>query len=74
VEARFLSWEEAVPFAAAVIWSAAARRRFHLAAEPPRKQHFLDTDAKLDLVRDTLFAVADEFGWQLQAWAILGIA
>jgi len=36
-----------------------------------RKEHFLDADAKLDLVRDTLFAVADEFGWPLQAWAIL---
>jgi len=36
-----------------------------------RKEHFLDNDAKLDLAQDTLFAVAEEFGWQLQAWAIL---
>jgi putative transposase len=25
----------------------------------------------LDLVRDTLFKVSDEFGWHLEAWAVL---
>ena len=36
-----------------------------------RKEHFFDNDRNLDLVRDTLFDVAEEFGWQLQAWAVL---
>jgi len=36
------------------------------------KAHLLNSPAKLDLVWDTLFSVADELDWHLQAWAILG--
>ena len=35
------------------------------------KRHFLDSEAKLSLVQDALFALADEFAWEVQAWAIL---
>ncbi len=35
------------------------------------KQPLLHTPERLSLVRDTLFAVADEFRWKLRAWAIL---
>lgn len=35
------------------------------------KQHLLCAARRLDLVRDTLFGCAADFGWDLQAWAIL---
>jgi putative transposase len=35
------------------------------------KQLFLHTPSRLSLVRDMLFELARETGWQLQAWAIL---
>lgn len=35
------------------------------------KQPVLATPAHLDLVRDQLFACAEEFGWELRAWAVL---
>jgi putative transposase len=35
------------------------------------KQHHLNTPERLDFFRDLLFELAQEFGWQLQAWAIL---
>jgi len=35
------------------------------------KAHHLNSPARLDFVRDTLFAAVEEFGWRLQAWAIL---
>ncbi len=36
-----------------------------------RKAHHLRTAERLDLVLDSLQAVADEFGWLLQAWAVM---
>lgn len=33
--------------------------------------HFLNQPEKLDTVRDLIFSVAAETGWQLHAWAIL---
>jgi putative transposase len=36
-----------------------------------QKAHLLHTSARLTLVRDALFAIATEYHWQLQAWAIL---
>ncbi|HMP76396.1 MAG TPA: transposase [Kiritimatiellia bacterium] len=36
-----------------------------------QKQHLLCAARRLDMVRDTLFACAEEFRWELQAWAIL---
>ena len=35
-----------------------------------RKQRLFDTDDKLELLHDTVLAVAEELGWQLQAWAV----
>jgi putative transposase len=35
------------------------------------KAHLLHTPQRLSLVRDALFGVAEEFGWQLRAWAVL---
>lgn len=36
-----------------------------------KKAHLLNTPERLDLVQSRLFEVAAEFGWQLEAWAIL---
>ena len=36
-----------------------------------RKAHHLRTAQHLDLVRDALLAGAEEFGWRLQAWAVM---
>jgi putative transposase len=36
-----------------------------------RKAHYLRTAQHLNLVQDTLLATADEFGWRLQAWAVM---
>jgi putative transposase len=36
-----------------------------------RKEHFLSGPERLTLVRDTLFACANEFDWHLQAWAVM---
>lgn len=36
-----------------------------------RKEHFLSGPERLTLVRDALFACANEFGWHLQAWAVM---
>ena len=35
------------------------------------KERFLRSAEHLDLVQDQLFATADEFGWRLEAWAVL---
>jgi putative transposase len=35
------------------------------------KRHLLDTPARLDLVLSLLFGCASEFGWKLQAWAVM---
>ena len=35
------------------------------------KARLIRTAAHLDLVQDHLFATAEEFGWRLEAWAIL---
>lgn len=35
------------------------------------KKHYLRTPIQLTLVQSRLFDVAEEFGWQLQAWAVL---
>jgi putative transposase len=32
-----------------------------------KKQHFLNTHEKLNFVRDSLFKIAEELGWKLQA-------
>src|SRR5262245_21416653 len=34
------------------------------------KRHFFRNDAKLSLVHETLFEVANRYAWQLQAWAV----
>jgi putative transposase len=34
------------------------------------KKHFLRSRSRLDLVQQHLFERAEEYGWQLQAWAI----
>jgi len=36
-----------------------------------RKAHHLNTPQRLDLVRNTLLTTAEEFGWLLQAWAVM---
>ena len=36
-----------------------------------QKAHHLRTAQRLDLVRDSLLAAANEFGWLLQAWAVM---
>lgn len=36
-----------------------------------RKEHLLHTPERLSLVRDGLHDVANEFGWQFRAWAVL---
>lgn len=36
-----------------------------------KKARFLDSTEKLDFVLKTLFSTADEFGWRLEAWAIM---
>jgi putative transposase len=36
-----------------------------------RKEHFLHDADRLRLVHDALLDLAVEFGWQLQAWAVL---
>jgi putative transposase len=35
------------------------------------KRHHLTTSSRMDLVLSRLFDYADEFGWRLQAWAVL---
>jgi len=35
------------------------------------KQHHLNTASRLDFIQNTLFETAEEFGWRLQAWALL---
>lgn len=35
------------------------------------KQHYLNTSNRLSFVQSSLFAVAKEFQWGLQAWAVL---
>lgn len=35
------------------------------------KAHLLQTSARRDFVLSALFDIAEEFGWQLQAWAVL---
>ena len=37
-----------------------------------QKKHLLYDAQRLDLVMNQLFACAEEFAWELQAWAILG--
>ena len=36
-----------------------------------RQEPLLTSPARLDMVQERLFAVAEEFGWRLEAWAIL---
>ena len=36
-----------------------------------RKQHFLNSPARLTLVHDALLALTARYGWGLQAWAVL---
>jgi len=36
-----------------------------------RKEHFLRDATRLQLVHDSVLEVAAEFGWELQAWAVL---
>jgi len=44
---------------------------FIVTAATYNHQRFLDTPERLTLVRDTLFELALELDWSLQAWAIL---
>ena len=36
-----------------------------------KKVHYLNTPVRKDFFQQSLFAIAAEFGWRLQAWAIL---
>ncbi len=36
-----------------------------------KKKHFFDTPEKLTLVHDVLLTTLQEFGWQIQAWAVM---
>jgi putative transposase len=36
-----------------------------------RKERLFHTPERLDLILESLFAVADEFGWALRAWAVM---
>lgn len=42
-----------------------------ITASTEHKQLLFDTREKLDLLHDTVLSVAEEQGWQLQAWAFL---
>jgi putative transposase len=42
-----------------------------LTAGTYRKAHFLSDPTRLTLVRDALLACANEFGWRMQAWAVM---
>jgi len=44
---------------------------YMVTASTYRKELFLNTPSRLTLVRDTLFELAKETGWLLQAWAVL---
>ncbi len=46
-------------------------RAYMVTAGTYRKEHFLLGPECLTLVWDTLFACANEFGWRLQAWAVM---
>jgi len=35
------------------------------------RQHFFNTDAKLDLLERMLLAMSKQHGWQLEAWAVM---
>jgi putative transposase len=36
-----------------------------------QRQHFFNTPERMNYLTHTLFALANKFGWQLQAWSIL---
>jgi putative transposase len=36
-----------------------------------RKEHLLDTGARRDIVLSALFRLSKQYGWQLEAWAVL---
>jgi putative transposase len=44
---------------------------YMVTASTYKKVRLLNTSARLDLVQNCLFEVAAEFGWRLEAWAIL---
>jgi putative transposase len=44
---------------------------YFVSAGTLHKAHLLRTPQRLSLVRDMLFDVAAEFGWELRAWAVL---
>ncbi|WP_423225664.1 REP-associated tyrosine transposase [Candidatus Amarolinea aalborgensis] len=44
---------------------------YMVTASTYKKVRLLNTPARLDLVQNCLFQVATEFGWSLEAWAIL---
>jgi len=44
---------------------------YMVTASTYQKQHFFNTNERLTLVRDLLFKVAEEYGWSLQAWAVM---
>lgn len=43
---------------------------YFVTASTLHKQHLFDTPAKRDLLERLLLALAKEYGWQLEAWAI----
>jgi putative transposase len=43
---------------------------YFVTASTLHKQHLFDTPAKRDLLERLLLAIAKEYGWQLEAWAI----
>ena len=44
---------------------------YMVTASTYRKTPLLHTPQRLTLVRDTLFALAEELAWELQAWAVM---
>ncbi len=44
---------------------------YMVTASVTEKEHLLHTPERLDLVQDGLFSTALEFGWRLEAWAVL---
>jgi len=44
---------------------------YMVTASAYKKEHFFNTNGRLTLVRDLLFKVAEEYGWSLQAWAVM---
>ena len=43
----------------------------NLTARAAQQRHLLESDSMKDWFQEMLFALCDEFGWRLEAWAVL---